>query len=665
MLKLFRLIQPTQSSFRSILLWRVLLLTIPVLCLLQYATYRKARSSLLETARHNLIESATEKSDRLEHTINSLKYQLQTASENPILQSGDRAKISPYLQALVPRFAPSVVCLQLQDITNKKVISSTCMSEAIAPLDPEKLSPKPSTQSSTTVDVQLILPALVEDSSQYPVEQRNQLDLMMTAPVFRGSGEPAYILVMETLVPTMLSTAYTEKPKSLSGYTVILTQDGQIIAHGDRRRIGRNINEESNSELQERLKTIIRNATAGQKNFLHLPLFDQSSKEVITGYTAIPSPITPEIHNEKWIILAVTPMDNALSGLQEIRQTLINLILGLVGANLIASFILARTLATPIEQLGKYAQSVECSVAPEPIPQKFDIREFNQLAQTLNSMVERLTNWAEELEEAWQEAKSANQLKSEFLASISHELRTPLNAIIGSVRLVKDGFCDDREEEREFLQQVDNAAIHLLSIIDDILDIAKIEAGKLSLDLQPVNLTEILRTVIEIETALLQEKGLYIVYKNDQLEATEPLVIQADPDKLKQVFLNVIGNAIKFTEKGGVTVETRIVYPVIEKELNGQSLEKQVIVSIKDTGIGIAPASQSKLFQPFVMVDGTRTRKFEGTGLGLAISRNLVEMMAGQISLYSEGEGKGTTVEVVLPLIDIKQWERSQALKLQ
>jgi signal transduction histidine kinase len=317
----------------------------------------------------------------------------------------------------------------------------------------------------------------------------------------------------------------------------------------------------------------------------------------------------------------------------------------LFAANLIATLFLARDLARPVEWLGDYAINVQRGSVPARIPQNFKIREFNHLSVALNSMVERLTAWATELESAWQEAKTANQLKNQFLTTISHELRTPLNAILGSLRLVRDDCCDNRQEEKEFLQRADDAAIHLLNIINDILDISKIEAGALSVNLELVDLHAIIEEAIDLQKNLIRAKGLQLNLPH----FPEKVWVQADPDKLKQVLLNILGNAIKFTEEGSITIAIRV-------ESSGQTNGtktlpnlSRAIVSIQDTGIGVAPETQDKLFQPFVMVDGSKTRKFGGTGLGLAISRNLTELMGGSVSLYSEGIGQGTTVEITLP----------------
>jgi signal transduction histidine kinase len=311
-------------------------------------------------------------------------------------------------------------------------------------------------------------------------------------------------------------------------------------------------------------------------------------------------------------------------------------------------------------------------------------------------MIVRMRDWAEELEAAWKEAQAANQLKNEFLANTSHELRTPLNGIIGCLRLVRDGFCDDREEELDFLQRADDAAIHLLGIINDVLDIAKIEAGKLSVEMEPVDLRKLLNEVINLQAVPIQQKGIQF----HTTDLHEVIAVCADPAKLKQVLLNVVGNAVKFTNSGSITISTRIeptpetAVPSLKarphqssgpsdsgelpprkgkggvssrengsKDASLVAYASQVVVTVKDTGIGIDPTQQHKLFRPFVMVDGSTTRQFGGTGLGLAISRNLMGLMQGSITLSSKGDGQGTTVEIVLPIIEQSRLSSGEAPK--
>jgi signal transduction histidine kinase len=180
----------------------------------------------------------------------------------------------------------------------------------------------------------------------------------------------------------------------------------------------------------------------------------------------------------------------------------------------------------------------------------------------------------------------------------------------------------------------------LLGIINDLLDISKIEAGKLSVVTEPLDFRQILLEVINLQSVNVQRKGLQL--KTNL--GTETIPVKADAAKLKQVLINIIGNATKFTDEGGITISTF---------LHNSGGKSQVTVTITDTGLGIEPTQQHKLFRPFVMVDGNSTR--EGTGLGLAISRNLIELMGGSITLESAGLNMGTSVKITLPVIEISK----------
>ncbi len=236
-----------------------------------------------------------------------------------------------------------------------------------------------------------------------------------------------------------------------------------------------------------------------------------------------------------------------------------------------------------------------------------------------------------------------DQLKDEFLKTTSHELRTPLNGIINSIRLILDGFCDDKDEEIELLMQADRCALNLLSIIDQVLDLAKIKSGKLAVEIESVDLHQALSEAIDLQTNKLEQKSLKL-YRN---YFTQSLQVLTDSSKLKLILLNIIENAIKFTNSGSIVITTNI-------ESGTDNLDNSrlpmAIVTIKDTGIGIEPNQQHKLFKPFVMVDGSTTRSQGGIGLGLVISRNLIELMGGRITLESAGKNQGTTVQIALPL---------------
>ncbi|MHC5670869.1 ATP-binding protein [Nostoc sp.] len=609
-----------QSSFRRILVTRILLLFVPVLLVGEIVALNKARSSILVTARQNLTESAISKGERIVDAIGILKANLLSVSKTTVIPSGSPIQEQEILTQLKQQLPATIECVQLMNLLNQKIIASSCGDQAIG----ELRLPLP----SDGIDVKAIFPPKAGITGKRNTE--NQLRLVLSAPVSNSRRNLVYSLSIQSA----LYQQTRNPPGSLTGAMVVIAEDGTILAHPFTDWVGTNINQHPNAS---QLQSIIKNAIAGQNDSINLSFTD--GKELVAGYTAIANPVSQQ-QQEKWIVLAVTSVENALFGLQEIKLILIVLTVGLIGASLLASLYLAPYLARPVEELRDYALNIHSHHAAQPVPHNFQIREFNQLAQALDQMVERLKVGAEELEIAWKEAKTANQIKSQFLATTSHELRNPLNIIINCIRLVEDGLCDDREEEMEFLKRADETTIHLLGIINDLLDISKIEAGKLSVVSTPIDLRQILLEVINLQSVNVQQKGLQLKCELDP----QVIPIKADAGKLKQVLINVIGNATKFTDIGSITISTELQY---------SNSKSQVVVAVKDTGIGIDPTQQHKLFRPFVMVNGTTTRQFEGTGLGLAISRNLIELMGGSITLESAGLHQGTTLKITIPLIDI------------
>ncbi len=251
-----------------------------------------------------------------------------------------------------------------------------------------------------------------------------------------------------------------------------------------------------------------------------------------------------------------------------------------------------------------------------------------------------------ELEEARQQAEEASRLKSEFLANTSHELRTPLNGMIGFLRLILDGMADDPEEQHEFIKEAHGSALHLLDIINDVLDIAKIEAGKLQIELSPIKLNELLDDVHRFAHGQIHQKKLSFEIQKPPTD--DEIILFGNYQRLKQVMFNLVGNAIKFTHEGGVTISIEVSRKKVT--VQNQEMPGMVKVRVADTGIGVSLDKQDKLFQSFSQVDGSRTRQYGGTGLGLAISQKLVEAMGGVVNFYSMGEGLGSTVTFTAPL---------------
>jgi two-component system, sensor histidine kinase and response regulator len=243
----------------------------------------------------------------------------------------------------------------------------------------------------------------------------------------------------------------------------------------------------------------------------------------------------------------------------------------------------------------------------------------------------------EELKTAKQMAEAGTMAKSEFLANMSHEIRTPMNGIIAATDLLLGQQLSERS--RHFLKIIHNSAHSLLGIINDILDFSKIEAGKLSLDRAPFRLDDVLERVCDVFASHAASKGIEIVI---DVDPDIPNALIGDSLRLQQVFTNLISNAIKFTKKGDVVIKGSIDRQDVASEQGENQI--RLTFSIKDTGVGIAPASRRRLFQPFSQLDATSTRKYGGTGLGLCICKQLVEMMGGIIWVDSRvGEGSTFT----------------------
>ncbi|NML25929.1 PAS domain-containing hybrid sensor histidine kinase/response regulator [Zoogloea dura] len=242
-----------------------------------------------------------------------------------------------------------------------------------------------------------------------------------------------------------------------------------------------------------------------------------------------------------------------------------------------------------------------------------------------------------ELESAREASDSANRAKSAFLANMSHEIRTPMNAIIGLTHLLRRSLQGGDVQAR--LEKIGDAAEHLLSIINDILDLSKIEAGKLSLEESEFNLEEVVRKACALVADRAHQKGLDLVVDM----GSAPTLLKGDAIRLGQMLVNYLGNAVKFTEQGLILLRCRV-----EHEEEGEDGEVRVRLEVSDTGIGIDEEQQARLFQPFEQADGSTTRRFGGTGLGLAITGHLARMMKGQVGVTSE-LGRGSCFWLSLP----------------
>ena len=263
-----------------------------------------------------------------------------------------------------------------------------------------------------------------------------------------------------------------------------------------------------------------------------------------------------------------------------------------------------------------------------------EIRQHRELLE------ERIRQRTEDLEKATRSALAASQAKSEFLANMSHELRTPMNGLLGMLDVVLDSKLDS--EQKEQLEIAQRCAYALLALLNDILDLSKIEAGKMMIERVPFNVRTIIQDCVKASQARAAQKGIQLTCEVDQYAPEE---ILGDPLRIRQIAANLLSNAVKFTDHGHVIVRLRAV-PLAG--VNGPTGKLAMKIEVSDTGPGIEKEKLPLIFDKFTQADGSITRKYGGTGLGLAITKRLVEMHDGKLEVESQ-VGKGSTFTVTMP----------------
>ncbi len=360
-----------------------------------------------------------------------------------------------------------------------------------------------------------------------------------------------------------------------------------------------------------------------------------------------------------WKVFIEQSLQEIYSEIQVIYQRLAFWIFGICGFSVLISILLSRTISRPIKELEAEAKSFISNLGNRKVSSRSLIaptevttlaRAFSEMAQEiegsyskLERMVKERTEELEtknfELQQMNKKLEEINRLKSAFLANMSHELRTPLNSILslseGLIRKIPGELNPDQEK---YLKIIFKNGKDLLELINDLLDLAKIEAGKMKLNHRVFVVNRLIEEVVEIIYPMTQEKGLHFFV---EVDTSTPPVIYSDEEKIKRIILNLASNAVKFTEKGLVVLG-------IKKCLREDIQRPYIQFSVSDTGIGISKEHQEAIFGEFIQVDTSRARRYQGAGLGLAISKKLVQILEGEIWLNSE-PAEGSTFVFTIP----------------
>ncbi|MET0050000.1 MAG: ATP-binding protein [Candidatus Thiodiazotropha sp.] len=344
---------------------------------------------------------------------------------------------------------------------------------------------------------------------------------------------------------------------------------------------------------------------------------------------------TTEDSGPLWVGRPVDP-----SPINTFRNGLINRVMSIIVVALVLQLLVARWIALRIERTGNRLREGIEQVLREDAPVRFDLHgssEIKQLGQQLSKLAETHAQQSQQQRQHAIQLEESNQYKSEFLANVSHELRTPLNSILLLSKMLNETGEQLNPEQKKQLQVIHEAGSDLRTLIDNILDLSRIEAGRANFSLQQISIPALIEDLVDLVQPQFDAKPLQLVI---EIDASLPNQFLSDQDKVRQILKNFLANALKFTREGQVTLRAYT---------NPADTERPICFAVEDSGIGIPADKQEIVFEAFRQADGSTSRKFGGNGLGLSISRELARLLGGKITLKSQ-EGVGSTFSLCLPL---------------
>jgi two-component system, NtrC family, sensor kinase len=479
------------------------------------------------------------------------------------------------------------------------------------------------------------------------------------------AGDNAGVTVAEVVLEDVWE-AVRQVTIGQTGYAYVVDLDGWLVAHPDTSRVGQKTNLASSLAVQAaRAGPLEGRRTQGDSGVIDpvgpsVVVVSQLDGERFPGDLGRASDhlvAYESVSPPGWTVFVDQPLEEAFSSIRAaIVRTVLLLLMGLLLA-VLASLYFVRKMVTPIQAL----QAGAARIGEGALDQRIDVRtgdelealagQFNAMARQLQEsyagLEQKVEDRTREVEEKSRQLELASQHKSQFLANMSHELRTPLNAIIGYSEMLQEE-AEDLGEEAFIpdLQKVNAAGKHLLGLINDILDLSKIEAGRMDLYLETFDVGQLVMDVQAIVQPLVEKNGNRLI-----VQATNDLgTMRADQTKVRQTLFNLLSNASKFTERGTITLRVeRDEGREARGEVPNTHHPSSIIFAVSDTGIGMTEEQLGRLFEAFSQAEASTRSRYGGTGLGLAISRHFCRLMGGDLTVEST-YGQGSTFTVRLPL---------------